>query len=78
LPIAVGFGISTAEQAREVANIADAVVVGSAIVKRIGENATADISEFVAPLVSAVKEIRAHDHDRARDPVSDRRRQERS
>jgi tryptophan synthase alpha chain len=55
LPIAVGFGISTAEQAREVAKFADAVVVGSAIVKRIGENGTAGIDEFVAPLVSAVK-----------------------
>jgi tryptophan synthase alpha chain len=55
LPIAVGFGISTAEQAREVAQVADAVVVGSAIVKRIGENITAKIGEFVMPLVDAVK-----------------------
>src|SRR4029077_10731172 len=37
LPIAVGFGISTPAQAREVAQHADAVVVGSAIVARIGE-----------------------------------------
>jgi tryptophan synthase alpha chain len=60
LPIAVGFGISTAEQAREVANIADGVVVGSAIVKRISQNATqpdlaSRIGEFVAPLAAAVK-----------------------
>jgi tryptophan synthase alpha chain len=55
LPIAVGFGISTAEQAREVAKVADAVVVGSAIVKRIGENGAARIDEFVRPLVTAVK-----------------------
>jgi tryptophan synthase alpha chain len=55
LPIAVGFGISTPEQAREVARVADAVVVGSAIVKRIGENPAANIGEFVAPLVDAVK-----------------------
>ena len=60
LPIAVGFGISTSEQAREVAQVADAVVVGSAIVKRIGENATAPdlparIAEFVSPLAAAVK-----------------------
>src|SRR3954453_16584820 len=39
LPVAVGFGISTAEQAHEVAQVADAVVVGSAIVQRIGDNA---------------------------------------
>jgi tryptophan synthase alpha chain len=60
LPIAVGFGISTAEQAREVAKVADAIVVGSAIVQRISENAMnrdlpARIGEFVAPLVAAVK-----------------------
>lgn len=60
LPIAVGFGISTAEQAREVAQIADAIVVGSAIVQRIAESALmtdmpARIGEFVAPLVTATK-----------------------
>jgi tryptophan synthase alpha chain len=35
LPIAVGFGIRTPEQATEVAGIADAAVVGSALVDRI-------------------------------------------
>jgi tryptophan synthase alpha chain len=60
LPIAVGFGISTAEQAAEVAAIADAVVVGSAIVQKIEENTKhvdlpARIGEFVAPLASSVK-----------------------
>ena len=35
LPVAVGFGISTPEQAKEIAACADAVVVGSAIVNRI-------------------------------------------
>lgn len=38
LPIAVGFGISTPEQARAIAETSDAVVVGSAIVKRIVAN----------------------------------------
>ncbi len=37
IPCAVGFGIKTPEQAREVAQFADAVVVGSAIVNRIAE-----------------------------------------
>jgi tryptophan synthase alpha chain len=60
LPIAVGFGISTPEQAREVANIADGVVVGSAIVQRIAENAGSPdlatrIGDFVRPLAAAVK-----------------------
>jgi tryptophan synthase alpha chain len=60
LPIAVGFGISTAEQAKEVAQVADAIVVGSAIVQRIAESAPeadmpARIGEFVMPLVDATK-----------------------
>lgn len=60
LPIAVGFGISTAEQAKEVAQVADAIVVGSAIVQRINESAAepdmpARIAEFVVPLVAATK-----------------------
>ena len=60
LPIAVGFGISSVEQARAVGKIADGVVVGSAIVQKIGENAArsdlgARISEFVTPLAAAVK-----------------------
>jgi tryptophan synthase alpha chain len=60
LPIAVGFGISTAEQAAMVASQADAVVVGSAIVRQISENATAPdlasrVADFVRPLVQATK-----------------------
>jgi tryptophan synthase alpha chain len=60
LPVAVGFGISTPAQAAEVARLADAVVVGSAIVRRIGEhgptpNLTSAIAQFVRPLVEAAK-----------------------
>lgn len=60
LPIAVGFGISTPEQSAAVARDADAVVVGSAIVRRIAENAgapdlAARVTAFVAPLVQAAK-----------------------
>jgi tryptophan synthase alpha chain len=60
LPIVVGFGISTAEQAREVGQVADGVVIGSAIVQKIDDNAArsdlaARIGEFVTPLVAAVK-----------------------
>ena len=60
LPIAVGFGISTPEQAREVAGQADAVVVGSAIVRQIAEAGnTAGLAEMIAaftrPLAIAVK-----------------------
>lgn len=43
LPLAVGFGISTAAQVAEVGAIADGVVVGSAIVRCIENNAGADL-----------------------------------
>ncbi len=60
LPVVVGFGISTPEQAREASGPVDAVVVGSAIVRKIGEwGQEADLAErvaaFVRPMVAAVK-----------------------
>jgi tryptophan synthase alpha chain len=60
LPIAVGFGISTPDQARAVAETADGVVVGSAIVSKIAESGkqhdlVARISEFVRPVAEATK-----------------------
>ncbi len=60
LPVAVGFGISTPEQSREVAGYADAVVVGSAIVRRIAERQTdpdlvPHIGAFVEELVQPLK-----------------------
>jgi tryptophan synthase alpha chain len=42
LPVAVGFGIKTPDQAAAIAGIADATVVGSAIVQTIKENLDAD------------------------------------
>ena len=59
LPIAVGFGVSNPDHVREIAQSADAVVVGSAIVKRIAEHGqTPDlverVVEFVEPLVKAL------------------------
>lgn len=61
LPIAVGFGISTPQQARVVAASAEAVVVGSAIVNQIAQygkapDMTKRVSEFVRPLLQAVKQ----------------------
>ncbi len=60
LPVAVGFGISNADQARAVAEVADAVVVGSAVVDRIARHGRSPdlvprVAEFVATLSRAVK-----------------------
>jgi tryptophan synthase alpha chain len=54
LPVAVGFGISNAEHVAQVAEFADAAVVGSAIVELI-ENSTAEtapaaVSRFIKGL----------------------------
>jgi tryptophan synthase alpha chain len=60
LPVAVGFGISTPEQAKAVAQNAEAVVVGSAIVNQIARcgklpHAVAQVTEFVSTLANAIK-----------------------
>lgn len=60
VPVAIGFGISTPEQAAEMASKADGAIVGSAIIKIIakeGENATASVAEYVKNMAKAVHEI---------------------
>ncbi len=62
VPVCVGFGISTPEQAAQVARMADGIIVGSAIVKLVdkhGKDAdlAARVTEFVKPLVDAVKSV---------------------
>lgn len=57
LPIAVGFGVRTLEQAGEIAKVADGVVVGSALVELVGEhgvNAPSKLREYTAGLAKAV------------------------
>lgn len=61
LPVAVGFGIRTPEQAAEVARVADGVVVGSAIVElvaRHGADAPAAVRAYVASLRAAIDAAR--------------------
>ncbi|MEL6790050.1 MAG: tryptophan synthase subunit alpha [Pseudomonadota bacterium] len=71
LPVAVGFGIKTPEQAADMARVADAVVVGSAIVEKLAlaypqglENAPADrlhseeVLNFARALSAAVRTAR--------------------
>jgi len=54
LPVCVGFGIKTPESAAEIARVADGVVVGSAIVERIGRgDAPSDVLGFVRRLADA-------------------------
>lgn len=58
LPAAIGFGINTPEQASQMAEIADGVIVGSAIVKmieRYGDEAKAPLMEYVSKMKAACK-----------------------
>lgn len=56
LPVAVGFGISRPEQAREIAHLADGVVVGSALVRLIAENtASPDLLKIVSNYTAEIK-----------------------
>ncbi len=60
LPLAVGFGISTPEQARQVAQLADGVVVGSAVVRVVEQNLASDdieskLEALAAGLAGAIK-----------------------
>jgi tryptophan synthase alpha chain len=59
-PVAVGFGVSTPEQVKEVSRIADGVIVGSAIVKMIGENfERSDLVNRVGDFVTSLAEALA-------------------
>jgi tryptophan synthase alpha chain len=60
LPVAVGLGVSTAEQAAEVAGFADGVIVGSAFVRRLaaapdGAAAVESAGELAAALAAGIR-----------------------
>ena len=55
LPVAVGFGISTPEQASVVAELADGVIVGSRLVRAAGEGGPADVGALVGELAAALR-----------------------
>lgn len=62
LPVAVGFGIKTADQAEAIAKVADAAVVGSALVSRIAANVGEDGSaspKAVEDVLALVRELAA-------------------
>lgn len=56
LPVAVGFGISTPEQARTVGRMADGVVVGSALVEILGRDGIREATRFLGALRRALDE----------------------
>ena len=65
LPVAVGFGVRTPQQAAEIARVADGVVVGSALVELVGEygaEAPRHLRELTASLANA-------NHSAAREPA---------
>lgn len=58
IPCAIGFGISTPEQAKKMADISDGVIVGSAIIKFLekhGKDAPKYIGEYVKSVKDALK-----------------------
>ena len=62
LPICIGFGISTPEHVQHLAPVADGLIVGSAVVRRIAEAATKprdavrkDVGDYVASLIAALE-----------------------
>lgn len=59
LPVAVGFGISTPDQAAEMAKMSDGAIVGSAIVRLVaekGRDSVPDVGDFVREMKSALRE----------------------
>lgn len=56
VPVAVGFGISTPEQARAVGDLADGVIVGSRVVRAAGEGGAAAVGRLVAELAGGLEQ----------------------
>jgi tryptophan synthase alpha chain len=58
LPVCIGIGVSTPDQAAEVCSVADGVVVGSALVRRIAEGAGPEgAGSFVAELRAGIDRV---------------------
>ena len=58
IPVAIGFGISTPEQAKKYSAVADGVIVGSAIVEIIaqhGKNAPEEVYKYVKSMKDAIR-----------------------
>ena len=58
VPCAIGFGISTPEQAKKMADISDGAIVGSAIIKLLekhGKDAPKYVGEYVKSMKNAIR-----------------------
>lgn len=58
IPCAVGFGISTPEQAKEISSFADGIIVGSAVIKLVeqyGMDSVKPVSDYVRCMKQAIK-----------------------
>jgi tryptophan synthase alpha chain len=58
LPVCVGIGVSNPEQAATVAQFADGVIVGTALVRRLGEDGVEGVRALTAELSSAIRATR--------------------
>ena len=61
VPCAVGFGISTPEQARQMAALSDGAIVGSAIVRiieRYGKEAPGKVGEYIKTMKQAIADLK--------------------
>ncbi|MEK6690342.1 MAG: tryptophan synthase subunit alpha [Nitrospirota bacterium] len=68
-PIAVGFGISTAVEAKKISEWADGIIIGSAIVRVIEENLGSPsivdkVGEFVKTLSEGIKEVQSSEFEK--------------
>lgn len=60
IPCAIGFGISTPEQAKKMSDIADGVIVGSAIIKLLekhGKDAPSYIGEYIKSMKDSISNL---------------------
>jgi len=62
LPICIGFGISGVATAKQLAPVADGLIVGSAIIRRVSEaagreDAKQSVSQFIAELRQAMDQV---------------------
>jgi tryptophan synthase alpha chain len=69
LPCTVGFGIRTPEQAAAIAQIADGVVVGSAIVTRVADNLAAGKDRIIAEVLELSRALAGSTHAARHDKV---------